>query len=137
MFKIPEIIKNLRKKCKYTQKQVAEMLEIDRSTYSYYESGRISPDIKTIFSLAKIFNVNYTEILSSERDNTSVFSDFSAKNDQKLNQTKRNIYDENLSEEEKNIIFGLRLLSYESRSEILKIINEKFKSENKKSRENE
>lgn len=136
MFKMPEIIKNLRKKCKYTQKQMAEMLKIDRSTYSYYELGKISPDINTIFSLAKIFNVNYTEILDSEYNNTTMFSDFSTKNNQKPNQNIHNIYDENLSEEEKDIIFSLRLLSYESKREVLTIINEKFKSENKKLGEN-
>ena len=58
--KISEKIKKFRKKINYTQKQVADYLGVDRSTYSYYELGKIIPDVKTIMSLSKIFGVNYT-----------------------------------------------------------------------------
>ena len=61
--KISEKIKKFRKKINYTQKQVADYLGVDRSTYSYYELGKIIPYVKTIMSLSKIFGVNYTEIL--------------------------------------------------------------------------
>ena len=42
------------------------MLGVDRSTYAYYESGRIKPDIDTIRKLSKIFKVHYTQILENE-----------------------------------------------------------------------
>ena len=42
--KISEKIKKFRKKINYTQKQVADYLGVDRSTYSYYELGKIIPD---------------------------------------------------------------------------------------------
>ena len=41
----------LREKNGLTQKQVADMLNIDRSTYAYYESGKTRPDILTIAKL--------------------------------------------------------------------------------------
>ena len=93
--KISEKIKKFRKKINYTQKQVADYLGVDRSTYSYYELGKIIPDVKTIMSLSKIFGVNYTEILESE--GATQFSDFS-KNTQN---TKSNNF-ENITNEEKD-----------------------------------
>ena len=73
-FLITEIIKKLRISCNYTQKQVADKLGVDRSTYAYYESGRIKPDIDTIMKLSTICKVHYTQILESETQEQ--FSDF-------------------------------------------------------------
>jgi len=39
------IIRNLRKERGLTQRQVADYLQIDRSTYAYYESGRTRTNI--------------------------------------------------------------------------------------------
>ena len=120
--KIPETLKKLRIKCNYTQKQVADILEIDRSTYSYYESGRIRPDVKTILQLSKIFKVDYTEILDSECSN--VFSDcnyekFQEDKDFLTGSRKASLIsmpeDTNLTSKEKDLILGVRLLSEESR----------------------
>lgn len=48
----------LREKNGLTQKQVAEMLNIDRSTYAYYESGKTRPDILTIAKLARLYRIS-------------------------------------------------------------------------------
>ena len=42
-----------------TQTKVAEMLGLERSTYSKYESGRTEPNLRTIKELARIFKVEY------------------------------------------------------------------------------
>ena len=48
----------LREKNGLTQKQVADMLNIDRSTYAYYESGKTRPDILTIAKLARLYRIS-------------------------------------------------------------------------------
>lgn len=48
----------LREKNGLTQKQVAEMLNIDRSTYAYYECGKTRPDILTIAKLARLYRIS-------------------------------------------------------------------------------
>ena len=120
--KISEKIKKFRKKINYTQKQVADYLGVDRSTYSYYELGKIIPDVKTIMSLSKIFGVNYTEILESE--GATQFSDFS-KNTQN---TKSNNF-VNITNEEKDLLLAFRMLSKNSKKETMNFINEKYKKE--------
>ena len=136
--KIPETLKKLRIKCNYTQKQVADILEIDRSTYSYYESGRIRPDVKTILQLSKIFKVDYTEILDSEC--SSVFSDCKY---EKIPTDNNSLTDKNeiplipilegsnLTDKEKDLILGFRLLSEKSKEEVFKMVSERFKTENR------
>ena len=47
-------LKELRKNSKLTQQQVADALSVDRTTYTYYETGRLNPNFKTIYKLCKI-----------------------------------------------------------------------------------
>lgn len=51
-------LKLLREQHELTQKQVADALNIERSTYTYYERGRTLPTFATIYKLSKIFNVS-------------------------------------------------------------------------------
>ncbi len=56
-------LKYYRHECGLTQQQVADRLKIERSTYTYYETGKTKPDIETVVKLAKVFNVSYMDIL--------------------------------------------------------------------------
>jgi transcriptional regulator with XRE-family HTH domain len=56
----------LRIKSGYTQSQIAKILNIDRSTYSYYEIGKTMPDVSSLLTLAKIFNISISELLADE-----------------------------------------------------------------------
>lgn len=49
----------------YTQKQVADILNIERSTYAYYESGKSVPDIETIIKLARLYNISIDLLLGN------------------------------------------------------------------------
>lgn len=55
----------LRKVTGRTQEQVARYCEIDRSTYSYYELGRVRPNLYTLFKLAKWYHVSVDYLLSA------------------------------------------------------------------------
>ncbi len=45
------------------QREIAAMLDLERSTYTYDENGRILPDIFTIIKLAKFYDVDIRCIL--------------------------------------------------------------------------
>ena len=54
---VPEKLRAARKACKLTQNQVAEMLGVDRSAYTYYETGKTSPSLVNLARLAAMFHV--------------------------------------------------------------------------------
>ena len=56
-------LKLFREKCDLTQKQMAQALNLERSTYTYYETGKSQPNIDTLKSIAQIFNISVDELL--------------------------------------------------------------------------
>ena len=56
-------IKKYRELNKMTQKDIAEILEVEPGTISKYESGMIEPNIKSIKRLAETFGVTIDELL--------------------------------------------------------------------------
>ena len=46
-----------------TQQEVADMLKVDRSTYSYYETGRTAPSIESLYNLSVAFGVTADELI--------------------------------------------------------------------------
>ncbi len=61
-------LKYYRHECGLTQQQVADRLKIERSTYTYYETGKTKPDINTLIKIAKVYNINYTQLLQGIED---------------------------------------------------------------------
>ncbi len=62
-----ERLKRLRLENNFTQKHVADALNIDRSTYTYYENGKTEPNYTSTIKLARIFNVSVQEIITGEK----------------------------------------------------------------------
>ena len=56
-------LKAARKACRLTQNQVAEILGIDRSAYTYYETGKTSPSLGNLLRLAAVFKVDASWLL--------------------------------------------------------------------------
>lgn len=52
---------NLRK----SQKQIADIIGKDRSTYGYYEQGKLSIDIDTYLKICNALKLNPKELISS------------------------------------------------------------------------
>ncbi len=71
---ISERIKAARKECKLTQQQVADVLGLDRSTYSYYELGHLKPSVEVIVKLSAIFNVDIEWLTGADRTGDSLHS---------------------------------------------------------------
>jgi transcriptional regulator with XRE-family HTH domain len=59
-------LKALRSKKKVSQEAVAEYLEISKSAYGYYESGRNMPSVEVLLKLAKYFDVSTDYLLGRE-----------------------------------------------------------------------
>ena len=54
-YSIGESLKRVRKEHNLKQTDIAEAFGIDRSTYSFYETGKTNPPIETMCALAKIY----------------------------------------------------------------------------------
>ena len=126
---ISQEIKKIRKNLGYTQQQIADLLGVDRSTYTCYETGRIKPDIKTIMSLSRVFGVDYTEILESE--NESRLSDSASSKENRNSKSSAKIKLANirsLTKKEQDMVMLFRLLSGKTQDEVLKSFMQKFKN---------
>ena len=47
----------------FTQRHVAEKLGISRSTYTYYEQGKVEPSLQNLVKLARLFKVTVDDLL--------------------------------------------------------------------------
>lgn len=56
-------LKECRMNMDLTQYDIASILKTDRSTYTLYETGKITPSITTLLKLAKIYNVPCTDFV--------------------------------------------------------------------------
>ncbi len=87
--KIGIFIAELRKKYKYSQEKLAEMIPVSRQAISKWELGKSVPDSSTLIKLSEIFGVTINEILAGERlkekDMNNILLDiYDDRNDKKL-----------------------------------------------------
>ncbi len=57
------IMKNIRKEKKMTQLELAKKVGISREMISQIERGKKSPSLKTFVKIAKVLNVELSELL--------------------------------------------------------------------------
>lgn len=62
---ISKTLKSLRIQNGYTQQNVAEFLGIDRSTYSYYETGKTRPSTEVLARLSFLYHVSIDDFVPS------------------------------------------------------------------------
>lgn len=51
-------LKELRQSKNLTQQKIARLLCVDRSTYSYYETGKTQPSLQTLLQLSDFYDVS-------------------------------------------------------------------------------
>lgn len=115
-------LRELRVKSGYTQHQIADILNIDRSTYTYYETGKTSPDITVLAKLSKIFNVSIDELFSYD-DEIGEVADRRVRKYEVGQKNASRIYD--LSSQEKDLIGSFRVCTPAEKAEILRYIRQK------------
>lgn len=104
-----EKLRLLRLQMGKTQGEVASQIGVDRSTYSYYELGRTSPDWNMIKRLAKFFNVSYYALLEDE-------------NKYILGDSVRSQNFEDLNFEERALILKFRSLPLRDRKKLIEFL---------------
>ncbi len=109
-----EKLKKIRLKYKLSQKNVADTLGIDRTTYTYYETGRSTPTFKNMCKLCKIFNVTPNYFFSEEESNEFQLSDVSI--------SEPPMYLEANKSEEQMLLLNFRLLDEESKKKVMEFV---------------
>ncbi len=64
---LEKMLRNVRIACGLSQREVADMLHINRSTYTYYETGKTSPDLETVRRLAILLPIPPEAFLYPEK----------------------------------------------------------------------
>lgn len=59
-----EFLKRIRNTAGYTQKNIADLLGVDRSTYSYYETGKTEPNIRQLKKIAALYNLRLDDLVN-------------------------------------------------------------------------
>ena len=67
----PKILKMLREKRGYSQKQLADVLHVSKNSVSHYELGSCMPSIDVIINIADIFDVSLDYLLGRSNANLS------------------------------------------------------------------
>lgn len=70
-------LKEIRKQHCMTQKNVAESLGIDRTTYTFYEIGKTRPSYIVLLKLANIYNVSLDYLLGRDFEKVKYVDDAS------------------------------------------------------------
>jgi len=97
---LSDCLREYRKKMGYTQQEVASLLGIDRSTYTYYETGKTEIPVKKLEVLAKLYCVDISDFL--ELDMVTL----SSSDKEKRQKTEVGM----LSTEERQLLAKIRLL---------------------------
>ncbi len=127
-------LKMLRLQHGLTQKQVADALNIERSTYTYYERGRTLPTFSTIQKLARIFDVSIDTMAGVDLQNLTapaeenVFFGDESGNTHTLHQNSYSyIYQHSslaaLPEEEQALLLKFRQLPSDKKEDLVKQLN--------------
>lgn len=112
---VAEKLRHWREACALSQKQVADALNIDRTTYTKYESGSTQPNLDTIVKIAAIYNISPLELLPmdvSEQKSVHRLRD--------VVQSNSPIYQ--LAKDERGLIAKYRALSKEEKQRIHEMI---------------
>lgn len=102
-------LKQLRQANKMTQQEVADILNIQRPTYSRYESGEREPDNKTIIKLCELFNCSLDYLFGL------------------VNDPKQNLMDTHLEGADFSLWNEMKNLSEEQKQDVLDYIRFKKK----------
>ena len=113
-------LKQHRELCRLTQQQVADILNINRTTYTKYETGVSEPSHEVLRKIVSIFGTDFNTLLG----NGSPFVPIVQDPDDSLK-----LY--NLSNDEKKLLIAYRAMSDESKEDILSQMKEKLGIVNK------
>lgn len=56
-------LRAVRKSANLTQREMAQKIGVSRSSYTYYETGHVQPDITTLVKICQILEVSADSLL--------------------------------------------------------------------------
>ena len=124
-YSVGESLKKVRNDHNLKQKDIAEALGIDRSTYSFYETGKTYPAIETLCALAKIYNVTIGYLIGKEANNPELRA-------RELAVSSAADPIARLDRDEQRLLIYYRLANEKSKKEILEEVIKKSKENEKK-----
>lgn len=105
-----ENLTKYRKLCGFTQQQVADILSLNRTTYTKYETGVSEPSFEILKKIVSIFGIDANALLGDETFEKNV-ADF-----------EMCMY--NLSREEQELLGTFRMFSREEKDAVLEKVKE-------------
>ncbi|MCI9127207.1 MAG: helix-turn-helix transcriptional regulator [Eubacterium sp.] len=72
---LPNKLKLLRAENRYTQRQLAQKLQVSPSIVSGYETGDRTPSLENLLALAKLYNCSTDYLLGMNADEPSIAID--------------------------------------------------------------
>ncbi|MDD4546483.1 MAG: helix-turn-helix transcriptional regulator [Oscillospiraceae bacterium] len=112
-----ERLRKLRKQLDMTQEQISKNLNIVRSTYAYYETGKTFPDFDTVVRLAHLFNVTTDYLLDAEPTSPQLNDDSGISYTPSIK--KIIVNDWSLRESEQKLLIAYRFLDKDTQQEFL------------------
>ena len=103
-------MKSIRKMNGLTQAEVAQALNLERTAYTKYETGRV-PSLETLFRFASLFNISPIELIIGDSENS-----FARIHSENPNETSNNMY---LLPSEKQLVLRFRLCSDEDKRRVM------------------
>ena len=61
-------LKELRNEKNFTQRKIAELMNVSQVSYLHWEQGKTQPDIENIIKLCKLFDVSSDYLLGLENE---------------------------------------------------------------------
>lgn len=113
-------LKELRKSFGMTQDDIAELLEMSRTSFSKYENGAANPPLAVMRKLSAIYNVPI-EYLIHDEHNVMVFN--TNKDGEEPDPNNLVKYFSELTVEERKLIMKMRLMEKVKKDKFIKMIN--------------
>ena len=112
-------LRTIRLEHRLTQQELADVLGLDRTSYTYYETGKTSPSAVNIIKLAKIYNVTVGYLLGVEENHPERMRGGLVTLSSGVDPISQ------LPREERALLMNYRLLNKEDKAEIARIIRER------------
>lgn len=119
---LKEQLRKYREDRNYSQKYVANYLQISRSAYANYENGSRLPDIFTLDKLARLYNVSMEAFLYPP----SLYNSFIKAHDLPYENELTPIIQ--LNESEKLLLYHFRQISDRDKNELLHLLQYKIEN---------
>lgn len=114
-------LKELRKAFCMTQDEIAEILDMSRTSFSKYENGATLPPLNVLRKLAKIYNIPI-EYLIHDNEAFIVLND--GNNTEEPDLKNLSSYFAQLTPEERVVIMKLRLMEKDKKDDFLRRLND-------------